>query len=37
MEIGFDKEPPENPELAQKHYRRYYADELENIKAIFPK
>jgi len=37
IEVGFDKEAPLNPELAQKHYRRFYADELENIKTIFPR
>lgn len=37
QEVGYDKDPPENPETGQKHYRRFYADELENIKEIFPK
>lgn len=30
--LGFD----ENPEDKKRHYRRYYADELENIKEILP-
>lgn len=35
-EVGFDKDPPENPDQGMKHYRRYYHDELENVKEIFP-
>ena len=34
-EVGFDKAPPEKPEDGNKHYRRYYEDELENVKEIF--
>jgi len=37
LEVGFDKEIPENPELGMKHYRRFYDDELENIPELFPK
>lgn len=38
MEIGYNEEiPHENPKLGAKHYRRYYNDELENIKEIFKK
>lgn len=36
-EIGHDKQAPENPEVANKHYRRFYDDELENVKEIFKK
>lgn len=36
-EVGYDQVIPEKPELCQKHYRRFYTDELENIKEIFPK
>jgi hypothetical protein len=36
-EIGYDKIAPENPEQGNKHYRRFYDDELENIKEIFPR
>jgi hypothetical protein len=37
MELGYDEDPPADPELSKKHYRRYFADELENKKKIFPK
>ena len=38
-EVGYDFEVPDpaKPETANKHYRRFYGDELENIKEIFPK
>lgn len=36
-EVGYDKTVPETDEQRQKHYRRFYDDELENIKEIFPK
>ena len=29
-EVGYNEQPPEKPELNKKHYRKYYADELEN-------
>lgn len=32
MGLGWD----ETPEHARRHYRRYYNDELENIKEIMP-
>jgi hypothetical protein len=31
--LGFNKKP----EDAKKHYRRYYPDELENVKDVMPK
>lgn len=38
-EVGYDFEVPDptKPETQNKHYRRQYTDELENIKEIFPK
>ena len=36
-EVGHDKEAPESEEQVNKHYRRFYTDELENVKEIFPK
>ena len=30
--LGWD----ENPESKRRHYRRYYPDELENIKEVMP-
>lgn len=36
-EIGFDKVAPEKKEDGNKHFRRFYDDELENVKDIFPK
>jgi hypothetical protein len=30
--LGWD----ENPEAKKRHYRRYYPDELENIKEVMP-
>jgi hypothetical protein len=35
--IGFDLIPPEDVSKGNKHYRRFYDDELENIQEIFPK
>ncbi len=32
MGLGWD----ENPENKRRHYRRYYPDELENIKEVMP-
>lgn len=37
MEMGFNSEHPTDPSLEKKHYRRFYDDELENVKEIFPK
>ncbi len=39
LEVGHDYvvPDPDKPETANKHYRREYLDELENIKEIFPK
>jgi hypothetical protein len=36
-ELGFDTNPPDNVEEGNKHYRRFYDDELENVDEIFPK
>lgn len=38
-EVGHDFEvpDPDNPETRNKHYRRFFPDELENNKEIFPK
>lgn len=36
-EVGFDQDPPNDPALGNKHYRRFFEDELENVKEIFPK
>jgi hypothetical protein len=36
-EVGFDKEAPETDDKRNKHYRRFYDDELENVKELFPK
>lgn len=35
MELGYNATPPLNLEDDKKHYRKYYADELENCKEIF--
>jgi hypothetical protein len=32
MGLGWD----ENPDQKRRHYRRYYPDELENIKEVMP-
>lgn len=32
MGLGWD----DNPEAKRRHYRRYYPDELENIKEVMP-
>lgn len=32
MGLGWD----DTPEAKRKHYRRYYPDELENIKEVMP-
>ena len=37
MELGHNEDPPENAEDDKKHYRKYFPDELENNKDIFPK
>jgi hypothetical protein len=37
MELGHNEDPPEKPEEDKKHYRKYFNDELENNKEIFPK
>jgi len=31
--LGFNQ----TPEETKKHYRRYYPDELENVKEVIPK
>lgn len=31
--LGFNQ----NPEDKKKHYRRYFPDELENVKEVMPK
>ena len=31
--LGFNQDPKEK----KKHYRRYYPDELENVKEVIPK
>ena len=36
-EIGYDRDMPEEGKEGNKHYRRYYTDELEKVKEIFPK
>jgi hypothetical protein len=36
MGLGFDEEPNPPEDKKKKHYRRYYPDELENIKEIMP-
>lgn len=37
--LGYDPEPPieGKPETNKKHYRRFYDDELEEVKEVFPK
>lgn len=37
IELGYNDKPPENPDDEKKHYRKYFDDELENIKEIFPR
>jgi hypothetical protein len=32
MGLGWD----DNPQAAKRHYRRYYPDELENVKEVMP-
>ncbi len=32
MGLGWDNKPEDN----KRHYRRYYPDELENIKSVMP-
>ena len=36
-EIGYDQNPPEDVSTGNKHYRKYFEDELENVKEIFAK
>lgn len=37
MELGHNESPSEKPEDERKHYRKFFNDELENNKDIFPK
>ena len=37
MELGYNEEPPSNPEEGKKHFRKYYNDELENNAELFPR
>lgn len=37
MELGYNENPPEKPEEERKHYRKFFNDELENNKELFPK
>ena len=32
MAVGFNREPKDG----KKHYRRFYTDELENVKEVMP-